>query len=85
MYRPLYGINEEVKMDGVKDIAVIRSSYSPYGGLEVQTADFIRSILAKNIKVSLLTLPRQRWLCSSESGNNYFRQSDKKDYAVVEI
>jgi len=48
-------------MDGVKDIAVIRSSYSPYGGLEVQAADFIRSLLAKNIKVSLLTLPRQPW------------------------
>jgi len=48
-------------MDDVNKIAVVRSSYSPYGGLEVQTVDFIRSILAKNIKVSLLTLPRQRW------------------------
>lgn len=48
-------------MDDSNKIAVVRSSYSPYGGLEVRTAELIRRMLEIGVNVSLLTLPRQHW------------------------
>jgi len=48
-------------MDDINEIAVIRSSYSPYGGLEIRTAELIKRLLATGAKISLLTLPHQKW------------------------
>jgi UDP-glucose:(heptosyl)LPS alpha-1,3-glucosyltransferase len=48
-------------MDDINKIAVVKSSYSPYGGLEVRTAELVKRILATGIKINLLTLPRQKW------------------------
>jgi UDP-glucose:(heptosyl)LPS alpha-1,3-glucosyltransferase len=48
-------------MDDVNNIAVVRSSYSPYGGLETRTAELVKRILATGTKLSLLTLPHQKW------------------------
>ena len=48
-------------MDDINEIAVVRSSYSPYGGLEIRTAELIKRLLAIGAKISLLTLPHQKW------------------------
>lgn len=48
-------------MDEISEIAVVRSSYSPYGGLEMWTAELVKRILATGARVSLLTLPHQKW------------------------
>ncbi len=48
-------------MNDVNEIAVVRSSYSPYGGLETRTAELIKRMLATDTKISLLTLPKQKW------------------------
>lgn len=45
----------------MKKIALIRSSYSPYGGAETLTAALLHNILESNVAVSLLTLPHQKW------------------------
>lgn len=51
-------------MNDISKIAVIRSSYSPYGGLETRTAELIKRLLATGAKISLLTLPHQKWTFS---------------------
>jgi len=42
-------------------IALIRSSYSPYGGVERTALSIIKGLLDANVKVSLLTWPYQSW------------------------
>lgn len=44
-----------------RKIAIVRSSYSPYGGAETLTLAIIRELLNLGLKVSLLTFPRQQW------------------------
>lgn len=48
-------------MVDIKKIALIRSSYSPYGGAETLTAELILRILKTDVEISLLTLPNQNW------------------------
>jgi UDP-glucose:(heptosyl)LPS alpha-1,3-glucosyltransferase len=48
-------------MGDIKKIAVIRSSYSPYGGVETLTSELITRILKTGVGISLLTLPNQKW------------------------
>jgi UDP-glucose:(heptosyl)LPS alpha-1,3-glucosyltransferase len=48
-------------MSDIKKIAVIRSSYSPYGGVETLTAELITRMLKTGVEISLLTLPNQKW------------------------
>ncbi|HQQ88346.1 MAG TPA: glycosyltransferase family 4 protein [Smithellaceae bacterium] len=48
-------------MDKANEIAVVKSSYSPYGGLEMRTVELVKRILATGVKISLLTLPKQKW------------------------
>ncbi len=48
----------------IKKIALIRSSYSLYGGVETLTAALIPKILGTGVKISLLTLPHQPWTIS---------------------
>ncbi len=43
------------------NIAIVRSTYSPYGGVEKVTLAIIRELLDMDIKVTLLTLPDQQW------------------------
>jgi len=43
------------------NIAVIRSSYSAYGGVERTTVSIIKGLLDAHAKVSLLTWPYQDW------------------------
>jgi UDP-glucose:(heptosyl)LPS alpha-1,3-glucosyltransferase len=45
----------------VKKIAIIRGSYSPYGGAETLTAALLHNMLESDVDVSLLTLPHQPW------------------------
>ncbi len=42
-------------------IAVVRSTYSPYGGVEKVTLTIVRELLDMGVKVTLLTLPGQHW------------------------
>jgi UDP-glucose:(heptosyl)LPS alpha-1,3-glucosyltransferase len=48
-------------MSDIKKIAMIRSSYMPYGGVERLTAELITRILKTGVEISLLTLPHQKW------------------------
>ena len=48
-------------MNEVNEIDVVPSSYSPYGGLETRTEELIKRMLARGTKLSLLTLPKQKW------------------------
>lgn len=42
-------------------IAVVRSSYSPFGGVETLTLEILRALLERNVAVTLLTWPEQEW------------------------
>jgi UDP-glucose:(heptosyl)LPS alpha-1,3-glucosyltransferase len=44
-----------------REIALVRSSYSPYGGAERLTLDLIQAMLKEDIRVFLLTHPHQDW------------------------
>ncbi len=44
-----------------REIALVRSSYSPYGGAETMTLDLLRVMLEEDIRVFLLTYPHQDW------------------------
>ena len=44
-----------------QQIAVVRSSYSPYGGAETLALSVISELLRRGIKVHLLTWPQQGW------------------------
>jgi UDP-glucose:(heptosyl)LPS alpha-1,3-glucosyltransferase len=44
-----------------KTVVVVRSSYTPYGGVERVALSVIRGLLKKGTGVTLLTLPGQRW------------------------
>jgi len=44
-----------------KNIAVIRSTFSPYGGAETLAVDLIHGILDVPCRVHLLTTPGQNW------------------------
>lgn len=48
-------------MSSVKSIAIIRSGYSPFGGVEGHALSLIKGLLQRNIEVTLLTLPGQNW------------------------
>lgn len=48
-------------MADIKKIALIRSAYSPYGGVETLTAELINRILKAGVEINLLTLPHQKW------------------------
>jgi UDP-glucose:(heptosyl)LPS alpha-1,3-glucosyltransferase len=48
-------------MTDLKHIVLIRSTYSPSGGVERVTLSLIYGLLAKGLDVTLLTLPRQQW------------------------
>ena len=52
-------------MGDINKIAVIRSSYSPYGGVETLTAELITRMLKTGVEISLLTLPNQKWLITN--------------------
>jgi len=49
------------------NIALIRSSYSAYGGVERTTLSIIKGLLEAHAKVSLLTWPHQNWPISHEN------------------
>ncbi|MCP4747086.1 MAG: glycosyltransferase family 4 protein [Desulfobacteraceae bacterium] len=42
-------------------IALVRSTYTPYGGVERVTIGLAKGLLQKKIKVFVLTLPNQQW------------------------
>jgi UDP-glucose:(heptosyl)LPS alpha-1,3-glucosyltransferase len=42
-------------------LAVVRSSYTPYGGAEIVTLDILEELLKTNVSVYLLTRPDQQW------------------------
>lgn len=42
-------------------IAIVRSAFSPFGGVEMFTLEMIRALLADNHHVVLLTWPQQEW------------------------
>ena len=44
-----------------REIALVRSSYSPYGGAEKLTLDLLQAMLKEDIRVFLLTHPHQDW------------------------
>lgn len=46
-------------------ITIIRSTYSPYGGVERVALNLIKGLLAMGVKVTLLTLPGQNWPITS--------------------
>lgn len=48
-------------MSTCKKIALIRSSYSPYGGVERVALSSIRGLLEADANVTLLTWPNQKW------------------------
>jgi UDP-glucose:(heptosyl)LPS alpha-1,3-glucosyltransferase len=48
-------------------IAVIRSSYSAYGGVERTAVSMVKGLLEVNVKVSLLTWPQQDWPLSDNN------------------
>jgi len=48
-------------MTDLKHIVLIRSTYSSSGGAERVTLSLINGLLAKGLRVTLLTLPRQQW------------------------
>jgi UDP-glucose:(heptosyl)LPS alpha-1,3-glucosyltransferase len=43
------------------NIAIVRSSYSSYGGVEKTTLAIIREMLDMDVNVTLLTLLGQQW------------------------
>jgi len=43
------------------NIAIVRSSYSSYGGVEKITLAIIKELLDMDVNVTLLTLPGQQW------------------------
>ena len=45
----------------MKSIAIIRSGYSPYGGVESVALSIIKGLLKRNRKITLLTLTGQKW------------------------
>lgn len=47
------------------NIAVIRSSYSPHGGVEVLTLQLVNALLQRGCHISLLTWPEQQWPIAS--------------------
>lgn len=44
-----------------KNLVLIRSTYAPFGGVERVAMSLINGLVAKGIRVTLLTLPRQPW------------------------
>ncbi|KPA12411.1 glycosyl transferase family 1 [Candidatus Magnetomorum sp. HK-1] len=44
-----------------KKIALIRSGYSPFGGVETHALNLIRKLLENNVRIVLLTWPNQNW------------------------
>lgn len=48
-------------------MALIRSSYSAYGGVERTTLSIIKALLKANVKVTLLTWPYQSWPVSHKN------------------
>jgi UDP-glucose:(heptosyl)LPS alpha-1,3-glucosyltransferase len=56
-----------VEIDGgLKKIALIRSTYSPFGGVERVALGLIDGLLNNGIDVTLLTFPGQPWPVSNE-------------------
>jgi len=45
----------------IKQIVIIRSNYSAFGGVERVALSLINGLLQKGVHVTLLTLPGQRW------------------------
>jgi UDP-glucose:(heptosyl)LPS alpha-1,3-glucosyltransferase len=45
----------------MQNIAVVRSTFSPYGGEERTAKSVIEGLLEKGVKITLLTCPRQDW------------------------
>jgi len=44
-----------------KKMALIRSGYSPFGGVETHALNLIRKLLDNNVQIVLLTWPNQNW------------------------
>ena len=55
----IYKLN--VQSNQPKKIALVRSSYSPYGGAEGLTLDILFYLLEMDKKICLLTWPNQKW------------------------
>lgn len=53
----------------MKRITVVRSTYSPFGGVERVALNLIKGLLAAGVQVTLLTLPGQRWPVVSDKLN----------------
>ena len=51
----------------MKQITIIRSTYSPYGGVERVALNTIKGLLAKGLHVTLLTMPNQQWPINNEA------------------
>jgi UDP-glucose:(heptosyl)LPS alpha-1,3-glucosyltransferase len=50
-----------VAEDDSRKLAVVRSSYTPYGGAEIVTLGILEELLKRNVSVHLLTWPNQEW------------------------
>ena len=71
------------KQTTTKRIAIIRSSYSDFGGVERTALSIIKGLLARGMKVTLLTFPAQNWPAEHENlqlvplganrGNRFFK------------
>jgi UDP-glucose:(heptosyl)LPS alpha-1,3-glucosyltransferase len=44
-----------------KHIALIRSGYSPFGGIEMHALSLMNKLLNHDVQIDLLTLPHQNW------------------------
>lgn len=55
------GSGLEMQDKNHREIALVRSSYSPYGGAETLTLELLHAMLKEDIRVFLLTRPYQDW------------------------
>jgi UDP-glucose:(heptosyl)LPS alpha-1,3-glucosyltransferase len=47
--------------DDRRKLAVVRSSYTPYGGAEIVTLGILEELLKRDVPIHLLTCPNQEW------------------------
>jgi UDP-glucose:(heptosyl)LPS alpha-1,3-glucosyltransferase len=47
--------------DNSRKLAVVRSSYTPYGGAEIVTLGILEELLKTDVSIHLLTWPNQEW------------------------
>jgi UDP-glucose:(heptosyl)LPS alpha-1,3-glucosyltransferase len=53
----------------LKKLALIRSGYSPFGGIEMHALSLMNKLLSHNVQIDLLTWPNQNWPISHPNLN----------------